>query len=32
MILGLKLFIIDFDLLSNDLSFFTCVLLNDGFR
>ena len=31
MMLGSKLFIKDFDSLSNDLSFFTCVLLNDGF-
>ena len=31
MILGSKLFINDFDLPSNDLNFFTCVLLNDGF-
>ena len=32
MILGSKLFINDLDLLSNDLSLFTCVLLDDGFN
>ena len=31
MILGSKLFINDSDLPSNDLNFFTCVLLKDGF-
>ena len=32
MILGSKLLINEFDLPSNDLNFFTSVLLNDGFN